>query len=145
VSEDADVDRIRHSKHRTPYELSGTAANIERTVVDGALHSYPSLGGVDNFRFTSRTHSPNNGNRDQITDFDKGGTADRIDVSALFGPKMQYIHAAAFTKLGQVRINDVAGPDVLVEANVVGSLAADFSVRLKATTLASMNAGDFIL
>jgi hypothetical protein len=103
------------------------------------------LGGADIFRFTSRTHSPNNVNRDQIIDFDKGGTADRIDVSKLFGPKMAYIHNAAFSAAGQVRVNDIAGADVIVEVNTGGSLAADFSVRLKATTLASMTAGDFVL
>jgi hypothetical protein len=70
---------------------------------------------------------------------------DRIDVSGLFGPKMQYIHAAAFTKAGQVRINDVVGPDVIVEVNTGGSLAADFAIRLSKTALSSMSAGDFIL
>ena len=44
-----------------------------------------------------------------------------------------------------VRINDVAGADVVVEVNTGGSLAADFSIRLVKTTLASMNAGDFVL
>jgi Ca2+-binding RTX toxin-like protein len=115
--------------------------------LDGGMGRDTQTGGTgsDLFIFTSKAHSPNNGSRDTITDFDKGGTGDRIDVSLLFGPKMTYIHNAAFTAAGQVRINDIAGGDVLVEVNTGGSLAADFSVRLKTTTLASMNAGDFIL
>jgi hypothetical protein len=40
-----------------------------------------------------------------------------------------------------VRINDVAGAEVLVEVNT----AADEQIRLTATTLASMNAADFFL
>jgi serralysin len=103
-------------------------------------------GGVGNdlFRVANRTHSPNSALRDVITDFDANGN-DRIDFSALFGPKMTYRHTAAFNGLGQVRILDVAGPDVIVLANVVGSLAPDVSIRLLNTTAASMSAGDFIL
>ena len=47
---------------------------------------------------------------------------DRIDVSALFGPAMTYRHNLAFTAAGQVRINDVAGADVIVEVNTGGTL-----------------------
>jgi len=54
-------------------------------------------------------------------------------------------HDAVFTGAGQVRINDIAGADIIVEVNTGGSLGADVSVRLKATTLASMSAGDFLL
>jgi hypothetical protein len=84
-------------------------------------------------------------NADRILDFDDGGTGDKIDVSLLFGPKMIYRHGLAFTDAGQVRINDVAGADVIVEVNTGGSLAPDFSIRLTGTTLSSMNAGDFVL
>jgi Ca2+-binding RTX toxin-like protein len=102
--------------------------------------------GNDTFRFLGKTHSPHGAQRDIIMDFDAVGQGnDRIDVSRLFGPKMTYIHNAAFSAAGQVRINDIPGDDVIVEVNTGGSLAADFSVRLKATTLASMNAGDFVL
>jgi Ca2+-binding RTX toxin-like protein len=102
--------------------------------------------GNDTFRFTAKTHSKVGAQADVIDDFDDFGfTGDRIDVSALFGPRMTYMHTAKFTAAGQVRINDIAGPDLIVEVNTGGSLAADFAVRLKDTTLASMNAGDFIL
>ena len=79
-----------------------------------------------------------------ITDFDDFGN-DRIDVSALFGPAMTYRHSLAFTAAGQVRINDIAGADVLVEVNIGGSLAPDLAIRLAATALASMTASDFVL
>ena len=44
-----------------------------------------------------------------------------------------------------MRINDIAGADVIVEVNTGGSLSADVSIRLKGTTLASMTASDFVL
>ena len=99
--------------------------------------------GNDIFRFGTTSHS-RVGNPDVITDFDKL-ESDRIDVAALFGPHMAYIHDAVFTAVGQVRINDIAGPDVLVEVNTGGSLAADFQIRMTNTTLASMSTGDFFL
>jgi subtilisin-like proprotein convertase family protein len=116
-------------------------------ILIGGLGKDTMTGGANNdtFVFLSKTHSGKGGAADIILDFDDGGTGDRIDVNALFGPRMTYIHAAAFTKAGQVRINDVAGADVVVEVNTGGSLAADFSIRLKGTTLASMAANDFVL
>jgi hypothetical protein len=44
-----------------------------------------------------------------------------------------------------VRINDIAGPDVIVEVNINNVLAADMQIRLAHTTFASMSAGDFFL
>ena len=58
---------------------------------------------------------------------------------------MTYRHNLGFTAAGQVRINDIAGPDLLVQVNTGGSLAADFAIRLAATTLGSMTGSDFIL
>jgi Ca2+-binding RTX toxin-like protein len=116
--------------------------------ISGGLGKDVLTGGPDNdsFQFAAKTHSRPGSGADIITDFDRPGMGnDRIDVSGLFGPKMQYIHAAAFTKAGQVRINDVVGPDVIVEVNTGGSLAADFAIRLSKTALSSMSAGDFIL
>lgn len=101
---------------------------------------------ADLFIFSAGTHSVVGTNADLITDFDdRNSTGDRIDLSALFGPALQYIHNAAFTTAGQVRINDIAGPDVVVEVNLTGTSGADFSIRLAGTTLASMNGGDFVL
>ncbi|HTV68610.1 MAG TPA: hypothetical protein VMF90_08740, partial [Rhizobiaceae bacterium] len=101
--------------------------------------------GNDIFTFTLKTDSSASHTlADVIMDFDNLGN-DRIDVSALYGPKLAYIHAAAFTAAGQVRINDIAGADVIVEVNLSGSLGSDFAVRLRGTTLAEMTAGDFVL
>lgn len=99
--------------------------------------------GNDLFIYANRAQSVG-ANVDTIMDFDKAGN-DRIDLSAIYGPKLAFIKGAAFTKIGQVRINDVPGADVIVEANVTGSLTADFSVRIKATGLAAMGLDDFIL
>ena len=58
-------------------------------------------------------------------------------MSALFGPAMTYRHNLGFTAAGQVRINDIAGADVLVEVNTGGTLAADFADQAGGTTLAT--------
>jgi Ca2+-binding RTX toxin-like protein len=124
-------------------KLLGLAGN---DVLVGSLGKDTSTGGAGNdvFRFAAKTHSLVGANADVVTDFDDSGN-DRIDVSALFGPAMAYRHNLAFTAAGQLRINDIAGADVIVEVNTSGSLAADFAVRLTSTTLASMSAADFFL
>lgn len=133
--------------------LSGNAGNdtlkgdIGEDKLNGGLGKDTLTGGqdADLFVFSAKTHSVVGANADRIMDFDDGNAGDRIDLSALFGAAMTYRANAAFTAAGQVRINDVAGADIVVEVNTGGTLAADFSIRLVATTLASMNAGDFIL
>jgi Ca2+-binding RTX toxin-like protein len=124
-------------------DLRGFGGN---DVLDGKAGTDQLVGGNgrDTFRFSSKTHSGLGANADSIVDFDDAGN-DVIDVSALFGPVMVYRHNLGFTAAGQVRIRDIAGPDLFVEVNTGGTLAADFSIRLTNTTLASMNAGDFIL
>ena len=123
--------------------LSGGAGN---DTLNGDAGEDTMTGGADNdtFRFDATSDLAVGANADVITDFDDNGN-DRIDLSALFGPAMTYLGAAAFTAAGQVRINDIAGADVVVEINVRGSLAADMQIRLTDTTLASMTASDFIL
>jgi Ca2+-binding RTX toxin-like protein len=115
--------------------------------LNGGLGKDELTGGnaADRFIFSAKSHSVVGANADRIMDFDDVNTGDRIDLSALFATTMVYRHAAAFTAAGQVRINDVAGADVVVEVNTGGTLAPDFSIRLVNTTLASMNAGDFVL
>lgn len=100
--------------------------------------------GNDSFRFTSVAESPRGAGADLITDFDDFGN-DRIDLRDVFGGTLQYIHNAAFSAAGQVRINDVAGPDVVVQVNTFGTSVAEMEIRLSHTTLGSMNAGDFFL
>jgi serralysin len=100
--------------------------------------------GDDTFDFSAATESVVGAGADVITDFDDSGN-DRIDLSGLFGPAMAYRGTAAFTAVGQVRINDIAGADLLVEVNLAGTLAADMQIRLTATLLVSMAASDFFL
>ncbi|HTV69832.1 MAG TPA: hypothetical protein VMF90_14965 [Rhizobiaceae bacterium] len=114
--------------------------------LNGGLGQDTLRGGLDNdrFIFSAISHSVVGAKADRIVDFDDSGN-DMIDLGALFGSVMTYRHSQAFTAVGQVRINDVAGGDVVVEVNTAGSLAPDFSIRLTATTLASMTASDFVL
>jgi Ca2+-binding RTX toxin-like protein len=114
--------------------------------INGGLGKDTVTGGAQNdtFKFSAVSHSKPGALADVINDFDDSGN-DRIDLSAIYGPRLAYIHGASFTAAGQVRINDVAGADVVVEVNTAGSLAADFAIRLKGTTLASMTATDFVL
>lgn len=100
--------------------------------------------GNDVFRFASASHSPRGSGADLITDFDDYGD-DRIDLRSVYGGTLQYIHNAAITKAGQVRINDIAGADVIVEVNIGGTLTADMQIRLTGTMLTSMTASDFLL
>jgi len=102
-------------------------------------------GGAENdtFRFGAASHSLV-ATPDLITDFDDFGN-DRIDLSAVYGGVLSYRGAGAFTAIGQVRLNDIAGPDLLVQVNTGGSLAADMQIRLSATTIGSMTASDFVL
>ena len=99
------------------------AARWRQRLLIGNLGKDTMTGGANNdiFRFAATSHSVVGVNADVITDFDDFGD-DRIDVSALFGPAMTYRHNVAFTAAGQVRINDIAGADVLVEVNTGGSL-----------------------
>jgi serralysin len=123
--------------------LAGGGGN---DVLVGGLGRDVMSGGAndDIFRFALLTSSASVPTADVITDFDDLGN-DNIDVSALFLPAMTYRHNLAFTANGQVRINDIAGADVVVEVNIAGSLAADFSIRLAGTALADMAASDFFL
>jgi serralysin len=111
--------------------LSGGIGN---DLLAGGLGRDVHTGGAGNdvFRFSALAESPV-GNPDIITDFDDASD-DRIDVSTVFG-----------AALGQLRVNDIAGADLVVEVNTGGSLAADFAVRLAGTTLAGMSASDFFL
>jgi serralysin len=126
--------------HDTIDALGGADAlhgGTGRDVMTGGL-------GNDRFDFSAATESIVGAGADVITDFDDGGD-DRIDLSELFGPAMAYRGTAAFTAVGQVRINDIAGADLLVEVNLAGTLAADMQIRLTATNVSAMAASDFFL
>ncbi|HTV70764.1 MAG TPA: M10 family metallopeptidase C-terminal domain-containing protein [Rhizobiaceae bacterium] len=98
-------------------------------------------GGNDAFRFRNISESTVAA-PDRILDF---FGHDKINVSALFGPALVYRGTAPFTKVGQLKIVDVVGPDVVVQVNTVGGLGADFAIRLVDVTLAEITKTDFIL
>jgi len=50
-----------------------------------------------------------------------------------------------FNGAGQVRINDIAGPDLFVEVNLGGTLAPEMQIHLTNTFAFTMNAADFVL
>ena len=123
--------------------LKGGAGN-DRLIGGQGTDKLTGGDGNDIFVFTKVSDSKPGSLADIILDFDQAGN-DRIDLSALSSGTLSYIHDAAFTAKGQVRIKDVSGPDVIVQVNTGGSLDADLEIRLSKTTLASMNAADFIL
>ena len=101
-------------------------------------------GGAD--RFIYKTAADSSGATvDVITDFDDAGN-DVINLAAIAPGGLSFIGTAAFTASGQVRIRDLAGPHLLVEVNLGGTLASvEFAIRLVNTTAASMTATDFVL
>ena len=132
--------------------LNGGAGNDTMDGVGGADILFGGAGkdtmtggaGNDKFDFWAAGQSVVGTNADIITDFDDNGD-DRIGLSELFGGALTYRHSGGFTGVGQVRINDIAGADLLVEINLSGSLAADMQIRLANTDLAAMSATDFFL
>jgi Ca2+-binding RTX toxin-like protein len=103
------------------------------------------MGGGDNDTFLYKSAAESRGTTiDRIKDFDDSGN-DLIDFTAIFSGMMTYRGIAAFTGIGQIRIHDIAGPDLLVEVNLSGSLAPDLVIHLVNTTAASMTASDFLL
>jgi len=101
-------------------------------------------GGNDVFRYAAVNQSPRGAGADVIFNFDNFDD-DRINLSALQGPALVYRHSAPFTKTGQVRIQDVAGPDVVVQVNLTGTLTPEMEIRLAFVDLPEMSKGDFIL
>ncbi|CAN7448123.1 beta strand repeat-containing protein [Devosia sp. LjRoot3] len=100
---------------------------------------------ADRFVFLSPGDSPSGAGMDIITDFQDSG-ADTIDLAAIFDGTLSYRHALAFDGIGQVRINDILGPNVLVQVNLDADIGtSELDIQLTGTTLAAMGAGDFIL
>ncbi len=91
-----------------------------------------------------RTHSDPGAAADRILDFDDAGN-DRINLSAVYSGKLAYVQNAAFTKVGQVRINDVPGTGVVVEVNLDADRLAEMQIRREGTTLAGLGGDDFSL
>ena len=124
-------------------KIIGNAAANQLT---GGLGRDSLTGGLGADRFIYRSAAESSGAIvDVILDFDDAGN-DIINLAALSGGVLSFIGTSAFTASGQVRIRDLAGPHLLVEVNLGGTLAtAEFAIRLVDTTAASMTATDFVL
>jgi Ca2+-binding RTX toxin-like protein len=117
--------------------LSGGAGND--TLIGGlGVDVLTGGSGNDMFVFDAVDSGTTAITRDTIRDFARG--QDLIDFSS-FG-SLSFIGTAAFTALGQVRATSVNGA-TLVEVNLSGSNAADFSLTVQGTT--TLSANDFIL
>jgi Ca2+-binding RTX toxin-like protein len=132
---------------------NGTGNSLANTIIgNSAANRLTGLAGKDiltgnsgNDTFVYTLASDSHGaTLDVIKDFDDHGN-DRIDLSALFSGTLVYKGIGAITGAHQIHIHDIAGPDVLVEVNLSGSLAPEVIIRLANTTAASMTASDFVL
>lgn len=81
---------------------------------------------------------------DKIMDFDDSGN-DTIDLSGVYSGALGYRDEAAFSGANQIRVT-VSGSDVLIHVNLDANQATDeMQILLVGTTLASMDASDFIV
>ena len=111
----------------------------------GGLGADKMRGGAGDDRFIFATAAQSNpAAPDLIKDFDDSGN-DRIELSQLFGGTLTFRGQNAFTGVNQVRVNDIAGADVLVEVNLSGNVAPELVIRLAGTAAASVAADDFVL
>ena len=105
------------------------------------------IGGADNdtFAYLGAADSTPGALRDVIQDFNDAGN-DTIDVSALIAGVMRFRGTSAFTAANQVRLNDVAGANVVVEVNLDANLATvEMEILLASTDVTTLGAADFIL
>jgi Ca2+-binding RTX toxin-like protein len=123
--------------------LFGGAGND--TLVGGA--DYDDLiggAGNDTFRYDSAADSPSDG-WDCIIDFDRNGD-DVIDLSRVYTGTLAFRGTNVFTGIGQVRVEDDAGPWVTLQVNLDGNInTVEMEIRLANTTAASVTTGDFLL
>jgi Ca2+-binding RTX toxin-like protein len=105
-------------------------------------------GGADHFRFVTRFDSPNNAQRDHITDFQQG--SDKLNLSAIDADStvggnqaFDFLGTSAFTgAAGEVRYSQVGG-NTLVSADVDGNMTVDFVFQLDG--LYTLSGTDFVL
>jgi Ca2+-binding RTX toxin-like protein len=123
--------------------LSGGIGNDRMT---GGLGRDVLTGGAGNdlFDYNAAAESPANALRDVITDFDDFGN-DTIDLSGVSAAVLTYRGLLPFSGINQVRINDIAGPDVIVEVNLAGTPVPEMQIHLVNTFAFNMTATDFIL
>jgi hypothetical protein len=58
---------------------------------------------------------------------------------------LAFIGTGAFGNVGPVRVNDIAGPDLVIEVNLSGDATPEMQIYLVNTTLAMVGADDFLL
>ena len=98
--------------------------------------------GADHFVFNTDTLS----NSDRITDFSPSTPGELINLSLLRGPALHFLGTHAFTDfVGEVRIKDIAGPDVIVQVDLDHDAAPEMEIRLSHLSAAALHASDFLL
>jgi Ca2+-binding RTX toxin-like protein len=101
--------------------------------------------GNDTHVYQTGTDSVAGPNCDYVRDFDDGND-DRIDLQGVFAGTLAYRGTAAFIGVpGEVRIDDVAGPNVVVAVNLDVDLVPEMQILLLGTVAGDMAAGDFLL
>jgi hypothetical protein len=115
------------------------------TIVGGAgKDSLTGGGGNDEFRY----NAPGDTNGSWayiITEFDKRGN-DRINFADIFAGTLKFRGEKDLTKPGQIHIEDISGPDVLVQVNLdADKTTVELQIRLAGVSASSVTADDFIL
>ncbi len=119
--------------------LSGGSGN-DRLAGGTGRDSLTGGSGADTFIFTARSDS-RPGFSDLITDFRHG--QDRIDLSALAGPKLAFLGTADFLQdTAAVRV-DMKGGRAIVEIDLDGNTRADLIIAVEIGRV--LSAGDFLL
>lgn len=120
--------------------LNGLSGN-DQLWGDAGADSLSGGKGADQFVYLAATDSQGAG-RDTIVDFSHAD-GDRIDLQAIFAGDLAFVAGQAFSGVaGEVRAT-ASGGDTLVEVDLDGGKAADFSILLKGGP--KLVDGDFIL
>ncbi|MDB5505371.1 MAG: type fibronectin [Devosia sp.] len=121
--------------------LTGNTGN---NILTGGLGVDQLYGGAgnDTFVFRAKEDSAAGANRDVIYDFEDFAGNDTINLSGFAGT-LTYVGQSGFSAANQVRAIQ-SGADVLIQINTVGTGGAESEILLKATTIGTIDAGDFI-
>ncbi|MDB5505555.1 MAG: Ca2+-binding protein toxin-related [Devosia sp.] len=121
--------------------LTGNTGNNKLTGGLGIDQLYGGAGN-DTFLFHAKEDSAAGANRDVIYDFEDFGNNETIDLSGFAGT-LTYVGQSGFSAANQVRALQ-SGADVLIQINTAGTGGAESEILLKATTIGTIDAGDFI-
>jgi serralysin len=100
--------------------------------------------GNDAFVYQLGSHSVAGPACDYVRDFDDLDN-DRIDLGGVFGGVLVYRGTGGFTAANQLRLDDIAGPNLVVAVNLDADTIPEMQILLLATTLAQMGVDDFLL